>query len=134
MLNLKTFSKLLIMDTPPQNICQYCGKSSKDFSQGKLFLEHVRRHESIEADCDQCGKRWPTKKALSDHKRDVHSEGYPCACCNRKWPEFSAWCRSINLVRDPYNNKDYNRNNCNKLLNICALLISMPQIYETILC
>ena len=35
MLNLKTFSKLLIMDTPPQNICQYCGKSSKDFSQGK---------------------------------------------------------------------------------------------------
>ena len=36
MLNLKTFSKLLIMNTP-QNICQYCGKSSKDFSQGKLF-------------------------------------------------------------------------------------------------
>ena len=34
-----------------------------------------------------------------------------------KWPEFVAWCKSINLVRDPYNNKDYNGNNCNKLLN-----------------
>ena len=95
MLNLKTFSKLLIMDTPPHKICQYCGKTSKDFSQAKLFLEHVRRHENIEADCDQCGKRWPTKKGLRDHKRDVHSEGYPCACCNRKFTKRSSLNRHL---------------------------------------
>ena len=40
-----------------------------------------------------------------------------CHVLEEKWPEFVAWCKSINLVRDPYNNKDYNGNNCNKLLN-----------------
>ena len=43
--------------------------------------------------------------------------------CNRlvdllesHYPEFSHFTKSLGLVKDPFNNKDYNGNGCNKIM------------------
>ena len=110
-------------------ICHYyCGLSSQKYTAGKDFNEHLLKHKKLQFN--------PTDSEMAIMDRfaipTLHCILGPCnKICDvleEKWPGFLDWCKGINLVKDPYNNKDYNGNNCNKLLkNIDKLRSDIPE-------
>ena len=67
-------------------ICEVCGKSGKDFSSKKHFVEHFQAvcHSAKRYQCDKCNLGFQFEKGLKEHKSTKHeSISFKCEYCDK---------------------------------------------------
>ena len=94
---------------PNNNTCTVCGLDSSSFIDKRSFRNHVDKHLGVE-----CNKLY-------------HYLEENC-------PSVQPFSKKMGIVRDPFNNKDYNGNYCEKILkNVDSLKDIVDAKYQPII-
>ena len=112
-------------------LCTRCGKSQKDFTSKKSYMQHFKNkdHNDESYSCKKCDHIFPKMRSLQVHFSAVHDSTvtFECETCKKSFSrkqalirhqltqeEFGVSCFKCRKSFSSYNEQNFNRhfNNC----------------------